>query len=246
MPPSVARFALVVDLHPWPAPVDSLVSERLARPLLEAFGTVRLWHAARPGGDPKGAEAARDPALAAVILSGSMAMVEEPEAWMAALGAALDHWMERRVPVLGTCFGHQFMAHHLGGRLGSFDERRVALDPLHVVDGDDPLLAGLPPMTEMLWTHRDRVLELPEALKVTASSSLVPVEAFRHRDLPLWGIQAHPEADGALVQAVVRVDPEASTRLRQRPWSAYDTPAAKSVLRRFAEIAEGLAPLAMD
>lgn len=235
-------FALVVDLHPWPEPVDQMVVERLGAPLRDVFGTVRTWHAAREEGDPKGAAAAEDPALGAVVLTGSMAMVEDQTQWMTRLGRAVDAWADRRMPILGTCFGHQFLAHHFGGRLGSFESRRVELAPLHIVDERDPLFVDLPAAPELLWTHRDLVLEVPPELLVTATSDLVPVEALRHRDLPIWGIQAHPEADVDLVKAVARVDEVAAPNLRRRPWAEYATPAAKTVLAQFASEARRLPP----
>lgn len=238
----VPRPALVVDLRPWPRPVDEMVLDRLSRPLQRHFGPVLRWRPLQEGGDPQGREAARGSDLGAVVLTGSEAMVGDRSDWMQDLGAALDHWLDRRIPVLGTCFGHQFIADHLGGRIGSFEERRVDLAPLHIIDPHDPILLDLPPLPEMLWTHRDVVLEVPTRLLVTATSDWVPVEAFRHADLPVWGIQAHPEADAALVQAVAQVDALAAPSLRRRPWSAYETPEAKTLLARFARTARDLAP----
>lgn len=131
-----------------------------------------------------------------LILSGSEASVTEEQAWEQALGDLVRQFVAARKPVLGICYGHQFLAKVLAGP----DHVRRAAEPefgfLDIALPSNPLFRGL---TEplLMCSHEDEACDLPAEFHVLASSPGCAVHAFQYRDLPVWGIQFHPEYDAA-------------------------------------------------
>jgi len=130
-----------------------------------------------------------------VVILGSAASVNDGLPWQPPLGRWLTELWERRVPTLGICFGHQLIAHLLGGRVGlAFDgERRRELRRVRL-HADAPSWAGAPGEVALCVSHREAVLECPPVLRVFASSDTLAVEAVAHVTLPIFGFQAHLEA----------------------------------------------------
>lgn len=99
------------------------------------------------------------------------------------------------VPILGVCLGHQAIAQHFGASVTH------APEPVHgktslVTHNGSGLLAGLPNPLRVCRYHSLAVKEdtLPPSLRVTARSDDGVVMAIEHRELPIWGVQFHPEA----------------------------------------------------
>jgi GMP synthase (glutamine-hydrolysing) len=95
-------------------------------------------------------------------------------------------------PVLGICYGHQYMAHVLGGevRRGKVAEYGVA--HLSVLTRDS-LLKNLNAHESVWMSHRDRVLRAPEGFQVLASTEACPIAAMGDDTRKLYGVQFHPE-----------------------------------------------------
>ncbi len=106
-----------------------------------------------------------------------------------------------RVPVLGVCLGHQAIGEAFGGRVVRADRlmHGKTTDVAH--DGRD-LFEGVPSPVRVMRYHSLVVspIGLPDALEVTAWSSDraagEEIMALRHRTLPVWGVQFHPESIG--------------------------------------------------
>lgn len=96
------------------------------------------------------------------------------------------------LPILGICLGHQLMALAYGGetRTGRFGG--FARVDVEVVEEDD-ILRGIGPMTKVWASHQDEVSKLPPGFRLLARSSICDIEAMRHEDRPLYGVQWHPE-----------------------------------------------------
>lgn len=125
-----------------------------------------------------------------VVLSGSTAGVYEAERypWIADLEAMVHELVERRIPTLGVCFGHQVANSALDGTV----ERIGTTATLVEADlGEDPLFDGVEPVVVSL--HGDAVIELGEGMEVIASADHASVFGTRHRSAPLWTVQFHPE-----------------------------------------------------
>lgn len=109
------------------------------------------------------------------------------------------------VPVLGICLGHQLLAHWLGGQVEKGPKFEVGWLEVTLSEEGllDPLLEGLKPQYYAFLWHWDQVSELPPGAVNLASSELSPVQIFRYRDLPVWGLQSNPQYDAALAESVL-------------------------------------------
>lgn len=137
-----------------------------------------------------------DPGLVrGVILLGSAASVNDGAPWQAPVSRWLVELWSRGLPVLGICYGHQLIAHLLGGRVGlAFGgQKRCAFRRVRVQPGA-PGWVGAARELELCVSHREAVVECPPPLRVIATSDEVGVEAVAHRELPIFGFQAHLEA----------------------------------------------------
>jgi GMP synthase (glutamine-hydrolysing) len=125
-----------------------------------------------------------------LILSGGPSSVLDADAPF-----AHRELLDLGVPVLGICYGLQWMCQQLGGVIEKADDREYGRAQLKLEQRGDPLFAGLEePAARTVWmSHGDRVLRLPDGFTLLASSDHSPFAAVRHRERPLFGIQFHPE-----------------------------------------------------
>ena len=133
-------------------------------------------------------------------------MVSDREAWSEATAAWLGSAARSETPCLGICYGHQLLAHALGGSVGPTPGGRemgtlpVRLEPAAL--GDDPLFARLPPSAPLHVTHVESVLELPVGAVRLAATALDANHAFRLGSRT-WGIQFHPEFDADVMRSYI-------------------------------------------
>ena len=136
-----------------------------------------------------------DDRVDAVIVFGSGASALDQEPWQAPMNTWLQHKMADLVPCLGICYGHQLFAHLFGGQLGFVHPTHQKEIGLRQVTAKGPLKdKSHLKQGPLVVSHRECVLSLPDSCELLASSELVSCEAFRHKNWPVWGIQAHPEA----------------------------------------------------
>jgi GMP synthase (glutamine-hydrolysing) len=134
----------------------------------------------------------------AVIITGSALSVTEELPWIDAASARLRELVQAEVPVLGICFGHQLLAHALGGRVGSNPNgREMGSTQLTLLESDEVL--GGRGAYLVNNTHVDSVLELPPGARVLGSTSLEPHAAVRFGP-SAWGVQFHPEIDADVLR----------------------------------------------
>ncbi|HWJ32696.1 MAG TPA: aminodeoxychorismate/anthranilate synthase component II [Gaiellaceae bacterium] len=100
---------------------------------------------------------------------------------------------ETRVPTLGVCLGHQAIVEAFGGTVGAAREL-VHGKPCNVAHDGRGLFAGLPDGFEAGRYHSLAATSVPDALEVSATAADGEVMAVRHRELPIDGVQFHPES----------------------------------------------------
>jgi len=194
--------------------------------------------------DARGATDLPEPrGYAGVVVTGSAAMVSEREPWSEATAAWLRGAVHAGTPVLGVCYGHQLLAHALGGRVDYNPRgREIGTVELELAPAaeQDPLFRGLGPRMRVQATHRQSVLAPPPGAELLAHTALDPCAAFRV-NAHAWGLQFHPEFSLGAIAAYLEArrdaireeggDPDALAR-GLRP-----APVSRRVLRRFAQLA---------
>jgi anthranilate synthase/aminodeoxychorismate synthase-like glutamine amidotransferase len=110
-------------------------------------------------------------------------------------GATLEivRSLARRVPTLGVCLGHQALVQAFGGRIGRAHTLVHGKAGTVVHDGRG-IFAGLEPEVEAGRYHSLAATRIPDCLEVSARSGDGEVMAVRHRELPVDGVQFHPES----------------------------------------------------
>jgi len=108
---------------------------------------------------------------------------------------AVQRFGERRIPVLGVCLGHQSIGQAFGGRI--VRARSIMHGKTSRISHDDRgVFAGLPQPFEATRYH-SLVIEagsMPDVLEVTARTEDGEIMGVRHRELPIEGVQFHPES----------------------------------------------------
>ena len=129
-----------------------------------------------------------DPSVIGVILSGSPYSVHDPEAFRVDLSQFVG-----KVPVLGICYGAQFISYSLGGKVEKADSREYGRANLEAVDTSDPLFRGFEPQSQVWMSHGDTITAIPDGFRVIGSTKDVRNAAFASLSQPVWAVQFHPE-----------------------------------------------------
>ena len=128
-----------------------------------------------------------DDSVKGVILSGSPCSVRDANAPQVDLSR-----FRGKLPLLGICYGAQFMAHTGGGKVEASNTREYGRAMLKVV-AESPLLKGVSPETQVWMSHGDSISALPTGARVIASTADVVNAAFDFAGEPTFAVQFHPE-----------------------------------------------------
>ena len=153
-----------------------------------------------------------DPSVIGVILSGSPYSVHDPEAFKVDLSQFVG-----RIPVLGICYGAQFISHTLGGKVEKADSREYGRANLETLNLYNPLFKGFDRGSQVWMSHGDTITAIPEGFEVIGSTHDVKYAAFATSPDPskggerlraedtgrpsspsgrsegVWAVQFHPE-----------------------------------------------------
>ena len=144
---------------------------------------------------PPHGDCPKDPAaFDRIVISGSLTSALDQTPWVAALENFLNRAIEKRVPTLGICFGHQMLGRCLGGMSAVRKAHQLEMGWSEITQtSSHPLLENLPKKFRSFSSHYDEVCALPSEVTVTASSAQCSIQAFYLRDRPIYGLQFHPE-----------------------------------------------------
>lgn len=192
---------------------------------------------------PVGGAALPDPgAPRGVVVTGSSAMVSAREPWSERAAEWLARAVRLGTPVLGICYGHQLLAHGLGGTVGPNPRgREMGTVEVRVSEAGraDPLLGTLGAAALAHATHVESVLALPPGAVRLAESDADPHQAFAVGGRA-WGVQFHPEFDAAVIRGYLEARREELRREGQDPDALLarvrEAPSGPRLLRRFAEL----------
>jgi GMP synthase (glutamine-hydrolysing) len=140
-----------------------------------------------------------------VVVTGSSAMVTDRAAWSERTAVWLREAVRSELPTLGICYGHQLLAHALGGEV-DYNPRGRNIGTIDVeLRSDaraDRLFAVFQRSLHVAVSHRQCVMKLPPGSTWLASSTVDPHHAFRIGSCA-WGVQFHPEFDAGITRSYI-------------------------------------------
>jgi GMP synthase (glutamine-hydrolysing) len=131
---------------------------------------------------------ALDNSFKGVILSGSPFSVRDENAPIPDLSK-----IKKEYPLLGVCYGAQFLAQNYGGEVLPSKHREYGRARLNYINQDDKLMKGIEMDTQVWMSHGDTITKIPENYQIITSTSDVKFGGFKIIDEETYGIQFHPE-----------------------------------------------------
>ena len=129
-----------------------------------------------------------DPSVIGVILSGSPFSVYDEKAFKINLSE-----IRGKYPILGICYGAQFMAYDNGGKVEPANTREYGRAHLTEFNENNPLLEGIRKDSQVWMSHGDTITAIPDNFEIIASTPKVAIAAYQAKNEKLWGVQFHPE-----------------------------------------------------
>jgi GMP synthase (glutamine-hydrolysing) len=177
---------------------------------------------------------------AGAIITGSAAMVTTRESWSERTAGWIRDAMDAELPLFGVCYGHQLMAHALGGRVDYLPGgREIGTQPIELsaLAARDPMAGTLPIRFRAHTTHEQSVIEPPQGATVLARSARDPHQLLRYAPHAL-STQFHPEFNAEVMRAYIRRKHGDLRREGADPQAIFGavaaTPIARRLLRHFS------------
>lgn len=177
--------------------------------------------------------------VAGALITGSAAMVTERAAWSEQTAGWIRNAMDAELPMFGVCYGHQLMAHALGGRVDYLEGgREIGTLPINLLPdaATDPIISALPAQFRAHTTHEQSVIEAPKGATVLARSARDPHHLIRYSPHAL-SVQFHPEFNADIMRAYIQrkrqVMREEGANVEHVYKAVAPTPDARRLLRLF-------------
>ncbi|RUL73580.1 glutamine amidotransferase [Dyella choica] len=176
--------------------------------------------------------------IAGALITGSAAMVTDRAPWSEQTAGWIRSAMDIDLPLLGVCYGHQLMAHALGGRVDYLPGgREIGTLPIELLPdaAQDELTTFLPTQFRAHTTHEQSVLEVPRDAKVLAHSARDPHHLIRYGQNAV-SVQFHPEFNADVMRAYIQRKHHDMRREGFDPHRAYRQVAATPLARRLLKM----------
>jgi GMP synthase-like glutamine amidotransferase len=129
-----------------------------------------------------------------IILSGSEESILNESGWISQEMELVHEIIDLKIPTLGICFGHQLIAKAILGPQGVRKAQPPEIGWKEVrIQKNNTLFSKLDKKFFVFNSHFDEVCNLNENFEILATSDLCNASAFQVKNLPIWGIQFHPE-----------------------------------------------------
>ncbi len=129
-----------------------------------------------------------DHTIKGIIFSGSPYSVRQADA------PRIDFVMlQEKYPILGVCYGAQYIAQKSGGEVKPSSIREYGRANLSFINSNNPLLKNIPSNSQTWMSHGDTIASIPDSFEIIASTDSVKVAAFQVKNTNMYGIQFHPE-----------------------------------------------------
>jgi len=178
-----------------------------------------------------------------LILTGSEASILERENWVYEEVEVVQEALDRGIPILGSCYGHQLLALALRGpdHVRRCPQPEVGWIPVTIEKSND--LLGNQGEAYTFALHFDEVINLDDDFVVLASTPACGVQAFALKTQPAWGIQPHPEIDASaareLLENLIRLRLKTSTLYEAaRTMRPRDSGLSRRIVRHFLSSCE--------
>ncbi|MBS7700196.1 glutamine amidotransferase [Chelatococcus sp. YT9] len=189
-------------------------------------------------------------AVRGAIITGSWHMVTERLPWSEATAHWIRDAMAIELPLFGICYGHQLIAHALGGRVDYHPQgREIGTQTIRLLAGaeDDPLLQAMPVRFSAHLTHMQTIIDLPIGARALAASDHDRHQIVRYGPNAI-STQFHPEFTPEICAAIIRLRTETLCHEGRDPTSLLaaveDAPEPAGLLRRFATLTLHMQPTA--
>ncbi|WP_156414110.1 glutamine amidotransferase [Bordetella sp. N] len=183
----------------------------------------------------------------AALITGSPANVTDHDAWGEETAVWLRQAAQDELPMFGICYGHQLLAHALGGRVDYNPAGREVGTRQLECSADDPLLEGLPRAFPVQTMHEQTVVELPPGARSLAATAMDGNQLLRMSP-NIVSSQFHPEFAVDFMREHLGLYADVYAREKidagQLAGELRDTPESASLLRRFLQLYASRAPLA--
>ncbi len=129
-----------------------------------------------------------DPTVKGVILSGSPFSVNDDHSFKPDLSA-----IRGKYPLLGICYGAQYLAYSSGGKVEKGDSREYGRAHLSSINTEEAIFKNIQQGSQVWMSHGDTITQLPANFTVTASTTDVAAAGYKIEGEPTWAVQYHPE-----------------------------------------------------
>jgi len=177
-----------------------------------------------------------------VVIAGSHAMVTDDLEWSIKIESWVPLLIEKKIPVIGICYGHQLIAKAMGGKVGYHPEGMELGTKeifLNKEAKTDLLFTNMPHSFKAHVSHSQSVIKLPADSVLLASNAFEKHHAFRIGE-SAWGVQFHPEYDSSIMKSYIKNMAKQANKIKVMEKALIDntqeTSTAAMVMERFGKL----------